>query len=137
MNFTPAEFILARSEAFSRGDFGFIYDSYHSESNFLRQFVDRNEYIEFGKASLSQDYKISSCRILDQKVNADEAQVVFLMEMKVHDTMQSFAELAWLRCENNTWLYHRGLKISSEDLPDDPKGLSFEDFAKLDHATVF
>ena len=49
--YSPSELIIARSEAFARGDFGFIFDTYHSESNFRRQFPDRDEYLEFGKAS--------------------------------------------------------------------------------------
>ncbi|MBW2688372.1 MAG: hypothetical protein JRC99_00390, partial [Deltaproteobacteria bacterium] len=59
-DYTPPELILARSQAFSRGDFGLIYDSYHSESNFRRQFTERDEYLEFGKASLGKDYQLTS-----------------------------------------------------------------------------
>ncbi|MCK4507207.1 MAG: hypothetical protein KAU27_01615 [Desulfuromonadales bacterium] len=135
--YTPSEMILVRSEAFSRGDFGFIFDTYHSESNFRRQFIERNEYIEFGKASLGQDYQIVGCQILEHQENDDEAQVIFLMELKVHGTLQSFAELAWLRQENDAWCYHRGLKIPNEDLPENPQSLSFADFAKLDPSTIF
>ena len=136
-DYSPAELILARSEAFSRGDFGFIFDTYHSESNFRRQFVERDDYLEFGRSSLGQDYQIICCEVLQHQQNDDEAQVVFLMEMKVHGAAQCFAELAWLRQENNAWCYHRGLKISNEELPESPQSLSFADFAKLDQSTVF
>ena len=134
---TPSEIIIARSEAFSRGDFGFIFDTYHSESNFRRQFVERNEYLEFGASSLGQDYQITRCQVLQFQERDDEAQVIFLMEMKVHGAVQCFAELAWLRQENAAWRYHRGLKISNEDLPESPQLLSFADFAKLDQSTIF
>lgn len=137
MDRTPSELIIARSDAFARGDFGFIYDSYHSESNFRRQFVERSEYIEFGRMTLGQDYQIISCEVLDQKESDDETQVIFLMKMKVHGVVQSFAELAWLRCEDNTWLYHRGLKMTNDDLPDNPQSLCFDDFSTLDQSTVF
>ena len=83
---TPAELILARSQAFCNGNFGFIYDSYHSASNFRRQFDAREEYLQFGKASLGQDYQILRCQVLAEKVCDDEAQVVFLMEVKVLGT---------------------------------------------------
>jgi uncharacterized protein YchJ len=135
--YTPPELILARSEAFSRGDFGFIYDSYHSESSFRRQFIARDEYLDFAQSSLSQDYQITHCEVLQHQQNDDEAQVVFLMEMKVHGVVQRFAELAWLRQENNVWCYHRGLKIPNGELPESPQSLSFADFAKLDQSTVF
>jgi uncharacterized protein YchJ len=134
---TPAELILARSQAFCSGNFGFIFDSYHSGSNFRRQFVAREEYLQFGKASLGQDYQILSCQVLAEKVCVQEAQVVFLMQMKVHGDEQRYAELAWLRCEGGAWRYHRGQKMSAEDFPEDPRALSFADFAKLDPTTIF
>ena len=135
--YTPSELILARSEAFSRGDFSLIFDTYHSESNFRRQFIERSEYLEFGTSSLGQDYQITNCQVLQFQEKDDEAQVIFLMEMKVHGAVQCFAELAWLRQENDAWRYLRGLKISNEDLPESPQLLSFSDFAKLDQSTIF
>jgi SEC-C motif-containing protein len=134
---TPAELILARNQAFRKGDFGFIYDSYHSESNFRQQFLTRNEYLHFGRTCLSQDYRILKCQILAEKVSARESQVVFLIEMKVRGLVQLYAELAWLRCENAAWRYHRGQKMTAEDLPEDYYALSFSDFDKLDPATIF
>jgi uncharacterized protein YchJ len=136
-SYTPSELILARSQAFSCGDFNFIYDSFHSESNFRRQFIERNEYLEFAQSSLGQDYQITSCQILDEKVDGHESQVIFLMEMKFQGSMQQYAELAWLRQENGAWCYHRGLKISNEELPEIPQTLSFADFATLDQSAVF
>lgn len=135
--YTPPEIIVARSEAFSRGDFGFIFDTYHSESNFRRQFVERDEYFEFGTATLGQDYQITRCQVLQFQEKGDEAQVIFLIEMKAHGTLQCFAELAWLRQDNDAWRYHRGLKISNEDLPENPQSLCFADFAKRDQSTIF
>lgn len=134
---TPAELILARSQAFCCGNYGFIFDSYHTESNFRRQFVARDDYLQFGKASLGQDYQILSCQVLAEKVRDQEAQVVFLMQMKAHGDEQLYAELAWLRREGGAWRYHRGLKMCAEDLPEDPRVLSFADFAKIDPATIF
>ena len=135
--YSPPELILARSEAFSRGDFGFIFDTYHSESNFRRQFLERDEYLDYGEENLGQDYQITSCQVLECQENDDEAQVIFMMEMKVHGTVQRFAELALLRQENEAWCYHRGLKISNDELPENPQSLSFADFANLDQAAVF
>ncbi len=135
--YTPAELIIARSQAFSRGDFGFIYDSCHSESNFRRQFVQRDEYLQFGQANLVNDYQITSCQVLAERIGSYESQIIFLMEMKFQGELQCYAELAWLRRENNAWRYHRGQKITAEELPESPESLDFADFARLDPATVF
>lgn len=134
---TPSELILARSQAFSRGDFGFIYDSYHSASNFRRQFFERDDYLQYGQASLCQDYWILNCQILAESVSAHESKVIFLMEMKVQGSVQRYAELAWLRTENEAWRYHRGQKITAEELPEHPESLGFADFARLDQTTIF
>ena len=134
---SPAEVIVRRSEAFARGDFGFIYDSYHADSNFRRQFTSREEYLTFGRDSLIQDYRIVSCQILIEHVEACESQVVFLMEIKAQGKLQRYAELAWLRREDAAWRYHRGQKMMSEEFPGDPHKLSLTDFAGLDPATIF
>ncbi len=134
---TPAELIVARCEAFARGDFGFIYDSYHSESNFRCQFAARDEYLSFSRDGLSQDYRIVNCQILAERVTDHESQVVFLIKMYAHGELQRYAELAWLRLENAAWRYHRGQKMSAEEFPTDPYKLHFADFAKLDPATIF
>lgn len=135
--YSPSELIIARSEAFSRGDFGFIFDTYHSESNFRRQFTERDDYLEFGRTSLGHDYQISRCQVLQKKEDKVEAQVIFLMEMKVHGVTQFFVELAWLRREESAWRYHRGQKVTQDELPEDPRSLTFSDFAKRDPSTIF
>jgi SEC-C motif-containing protein len=135
--YSPSELIVARSEAFARGDFGFIFDTFHSESNFRRQFADRDDYLEFGKASLGADYEIIRCLILQEQESEDEGQVIFLMEMKVQGAVQQFVELAWLHREEKAWRYHRGQKVPQDELPEDPQSLSFADFAKRDPSTIF
>jgi len=54
---SPSQFILARVDAFKRCDFGFIFDSYHRDSNFRRQFADRDEYIRYGWANLGKEFR--------------------------------------------------------------------------------
>jgi len=135
--FTPSELILARSRAFSRGDFAFIFDSYHSDSNFRRQFAERKEYLQFARTGPGRDYQIRSCMILDEFVGAAESQVVFLLEMEFHGRAQRYVELAWLRREDDAWRYHRGQKITEDELPEDPESLRVADFAGLDPSTIF
>ena len=136
-DYTPSELILERSAAFTRGDFGFVFDSYHSESNFRRQFFEREEYLDYGQSSLAGEYQIDSCQILAEEVKADVAQVIFLVQMKVRGAAFRYAELAWLVREDAGWRYHRGQKINDEDLPEAPHLLTFSDFAKLDPETIF
>lgn len=135
--YTPSELIRARAQAFAHGDFGFIYDSCHSSSNFRRQFPERDDYLQYGRASLSKDYRIISCRVLDESNDAYEPRVIFLMVMLVLGIVQQYAELAWLRMENGAWRYHRGQKIAADELPGQPEKLSFDDFARLDPSTIF
>lgn len=134
---TPADLILARNRAFVNGDFGLVYDSYHSESNFRRQFESRDEYIQLGQTSLSQDFKIVDCQILEELVAGSQAQVIFLMKMQAQGQLQSYAELSWMELEGGAWRYMRGLKMTQEELPENPEKLSLADFAKLDHSTIF
>jgi len=136
-SYTPSELIMARTEAFVSGDFGFIYDSYHPESNFRRQFPDRGEYCRYGVESLSPDYKIIDCRVLDEDCGDGESRVLFLMRMHVQGTSLQFAELAWLKKEGQAWRYHRSQKMTSSELPAEPETLSFRDFSGLDPDTIY
>ncbi len=134
---SPVELILERSRAFGRANFGFIFDSFHSGSNFRRQFTSRSAYITFGRENLEGNFRILNCRVLADDLLEDEARVIFLLDMVANDVRQTFAELAWLRREEGGWRYHRGLKITGEDLPEKPEELGFADFEKLDQRLVF
>ncbi|MDH3999464.1 MAG: YchJ family metal-binding protein [Desulfuromonadales bacterium] len=134
---TPSELILARCQAFKDADYGLIYDSYHSQSNFMRQFPARDEYLAYARSSLGPDFSIRQCKILAEDVGADEARVLLLMEMTAHGAALIFVELAWLKVEAGCWKYHRGHKMTEDDLPSDPESVRFDDFAKLDPGTIF
>jgi SEC-C motif-containing protein len=137
INLTPKDLILARTDAFRRADFGFIYDSYHSDSNFRQQYDDREEYIRFGWASLGKDFRIEHCEIIRHDLERSEARVIYLMEITVQGELKRYAELAWLRLEVGAWRYHRGQKMDEEDLPEDPSQLTFDDFNNLEPKIVF
>lgn len=134
---SPAELILERSHAFGRGDFGFVFDSFHSGSNFRRQFATRTEYLSYAHESLGRDFRILACEVLQSDLCDEEARVIYLLEMEFAGAPQRFAELAWLRHEAGAWRYHRGLKITEEELPENPEALGFADFAKRDQGLVF
>ena len=65
---SPAELVLRRRDAYAEGDFAFIYDTYHPDSNFRAQFSNRRAYISLGKKSLQRDFHIDQCRILKEVV---------------------------------------------------------------------
>jgi uncharacterized protein YchJ len=134
---SPAELIVERSRAFGRADFGFIFDSCHTESNFRAQFTDRDEYIQFGWANLGKEFKILRCDVLHEDCGDDESRVIFFLEMMVHGESQCYAELAWLVREENAWRYHRGQKMEAERLPADLKELGFADFEALSPQIIF
>jgi uncharacterized protein YchJ len=134
---SPAALMQARCRAFQAGDFGFIYDSYHSASNFRRQFDDREAYQSYGQTCLAEEFRIIDWRLLDQQADADEAAVVVLMTVVYQGVRQTYAELAWLKKERHQWRYHRGQRMSAEELPEEPDRMKIGDFAKLDPNTVF
>lgn len=134
---TPAKIILLRNRAFSDGDFGLIYDSYHPDSNFRRQFPDRNEYIQIGRNTLSHDYRIVKCQILDEAITGQEARIIFFMQITANEQTLRYAELAWFLKHKGQWRYHRGQKMTNDELPENPESIGFNDFERLDSATIF
>ena len=136
-SFDPSDVILARSEALRRADYGFVYDSYHSQSNFRQHFPQRDDYIQFGWASLGKDFKVRHCHVIHKEIGLVEARVIYLMEMEVNGQAQRYAELAWLQREGQAWRYHRGQKMEQEQLPDDPDSLSFADFDQLEPKIIY
>jgi SEC-C motif-containing protein len=134
---SPSELIFERNSAFARSDFGFIFDSYHPDSGFRRQFHDRNEYIQYGQSSLGPEYTIDKCQILAERSAGSEKQLICLMEITNQGVPVLYAELAWFRQEDGQWLYHRSQKMTADELPQNPEALDFADFEKLDPGTIF
>lgn len=127
----PAEVILARTAAFRQGNFGWIYESFHSESHFRRQFCHRTAYVQFAADQLQRDFEITDCQILKQDQCGDEARVIFLMQIVMQGQARSYAELAWLRRERGGWHYHRGQKWDDPG-PEDLRDLDFSAFDRLE-----
>lgn len=114
---SPSALILARAEAFRRCDFGFIFDSYHADSNFRRQFPERDEYVRYGWASLGKDFRILACSVVREAVADRAARVILLMEIELHGARQRYAELAWLEDDGAGWRYRCGQKLPQDDWP--------------------
>ncbi|NJC87583.1 MAG: hypothetical protein FIB02_03485 [Desulfuromonas sp.] len=134
---TPAQLILARVEAFRRCDFGFIFDSYHSDSNFRRQFADREEYIRYGWANLGREFRIHACTILREEVVEHSARVIFSLEFELHGARQGYAELAWLEDAGEGWRYRCGQKLTTEEQPVPADRLDFRHFDEASNKVLY
>ncbi len=133
----PSEFIQARAEAFKQADYGFVFDSYHTDSMFRQQFTDRDEYIHFGWANLGKEFRIRECRVLKEDVASSGARVIYFMEFEISGQCQAYAELAWLQREEGAWRYHRGQKITADELPCPLDQIDFDTFDQIGEKAIF
>lgn len=124
----PTELIAARVEAFRRGDFGFIFDSYHPDSFFREQFPERSAYLAFAAEHLAGRIRIECCRILREELGASVARVIFYQRIQVAGEVQETFELARLYREQGRWFYHSSQKLSREEFAGAPEQLDFIHF---------
>jgi len=134
---SAAQLILARAEAFRRCDFGFIFDSYHPDSNFRRQFADREEYIRYGWANLGKEFRVLDCTIVREEAGEEGARVIFVMEFEFHGERQRYAELAWLDAAGDRWFYHCGQKLTADELPVPVGDLEFRHFEEVSDKVIY
>lgn len=134
---SPSQLILSRVEAFRRCDFGFIYDSCHPDSNFRRQFPDRDEYIRHGWANLGKEFRILACAIIREETGDGRARVIFSLEFEMHGTRQLYAELAWLEDSGAGWLYRCGQKLTPDEFPVPVARLDFCHFDEAPNKVLY
>lgn len=134
---SPAALILARCRAFREGDFGFIYDSYHPESFFRRQFSNRADYVRHGRTALGRDFQIDECRILREETGAAESRVIFYLDTRFKGTRAQSVELAFLRLEEGGWRYHSSQKLTAEEACKVIEEIDFEDFERVKEKVFF
>ena len=134
---SPAQLILARVEAFRRCDFGFIFDSYHQDSSFRRQFPDRDDYIRYGWATLGKDFRILSCTLLREELAGTTARVIYLLGFELHGELQRYAELAWLEDAGEGWRYRCGQKLTPEEWPVPAGRLDFSHFDNVAEKVIY
>lgn len=132
----PAQVIRARIDAFARSDFALIYDSYHAESNFRRQFARRDDYLRYAREHLDGVFRIGDAQILHDDLLDGEARVITLWQVESGGETLRYAELAWLRHERGAWRYHRGQRWD-EQLPADVDVIDFNAFERLEPRIVF
>jgi len=134
---SPTELIIDRVDAFRRGDFGAIFDSYHQDANFRRQFPDRESYIRYGWAHLGKEFRIRGCTVLREEIKGDEARVIFWLEFELHGVRHGVAELAWLQRSAGDWRYRCGQKLTAEELPVPLAQLDFVHFDDLAEKVIY
>ena len=134
---SPSDLILARVDAFKRCDFGFIFDSYHRDSNFRRQFDDREEYIRYGWANLGKEFRIRGCVIVREEVAVGSARVIFTLEFELHGQRQHYAELAWLENDGEGWFYRCGQKLTADEFPVPASQLEFRHFEEAPDKVLY
>jgi len=134
---SPSELILAKAQAFRQADYGFIYDSYHSQSSFRQQFDDREDYIRFGWANLGKDFRILECRVLKAESASPEPRVICYMKIEANGQDYAYAELTWLQEEEGALRCHRSQKIELAELPRPLNELDFIDFEQFEPKAIF
>lgn len=112
---TPSQLVEARAKAFDCNDFGFIYDTYHPESNFRLQFPDRNEYLAYGKTTFNSDYRIEVCRVLHEKMTTECARVLFYLKVHYQGNCEEYIELSEFRPVDHCWRYLSSHKMSCSE----------------------
>jgi SEC-C motif-containing protein len=134
---SPSQVLLARSRAFSEGDFGLVYDSYHPDSNFCRQFPDRQAYLDYARSVLATDFVIRECRILREKVEGNQARVIFYLDtMFLGQQAESF-ELALLLRTPGGWRCHSGQKLLRSEFAGKIDEIDWDDFEKAKEKVFF
>ncbi len=134
---TPSELVKARARAFGEGDFAFIYDTYHPDSYFLRQFPQRRAYIRHGESTLSEDFEIHECRIIKDEVAGEEARVIFYLDTLFQGERAESFELSFFQMTSCGWRYHSSQKMTREDYQGGIDDLDWEDFEKVKDKVFF
>jgi len=122
------QFLKQRFAALKSGDYAAVYDSYHADAPFLRQFGERNIYIEFARQQLeSIELKKWSC--LQQRIVTDgQLEVLLSMEIGTVSGPQFLYELALLIDTEAGWRYHSAQKLSADDYIGTPEKIDFSLF---------
>jgi SEC-C motif-containing protein len=134
---SPSQVILARSRAFSEGDFGRVYDSYHPDSNFCRQFPDRQAYLDYARSVLATDFVIRECRILRKKVEGRAARLILYLDTMFRGQKAASFELALLLRTPGGWRYHSGQKLLRSEFAGKIDEIDWDDFEKAKEKVFF
>ena len=128
---TAVQFLENRFSALAAGNYGAVYDSYHDDAPFIKQFSDCHTYLCFAQQQLSS-IVIKNWRCLRQRTHDDkQLEAILVMEVAVDDEFQYFYELALLIETDSGWCYHSAQKLGMDDYPGSPDLI---DFCHFDNA---
>lgn len=134
---SPAELLLARCRAFGSGDFAFVYDSYHPDSNFRRQFPDRREYLEYARTVLATDFSIADCRILRERRAGEEAEIILYLDILFRGERRECFERVFLRRFAGGWRYLAAQKLDRTDFGGAVDSIDWTDFERARDKVYF
>ena len=137
LDLTPSELVRRRGEAFSAGDFAFIYDTYHPDSNFRAQFSSRKAYIALGRDSLGRDFRIDQCRVLKEEIGADEARVLFYLATRFRGQAEETFELSRFLPTAGGWRYHSSQKLGRDEFAGAVEEIDWSDFEAVKDKVFF
>lgn len=118
LNLSPAKLVEARVTAFRNNNFGFIFDTFHPDSNFRIQFPDRNQYIAYGLSTLDSDYKIETCKIIEERIDSTKAHVLFYLKVSYQGNEDEYFELSEFHTVEQNWLYVQSHKLPCSEFGD-------------------
>lgn len=126
LNLSPAKLVEARVAAFRSNNFGFIFDTFHPDSNFRIQFPNREEYISYGLSTLDSDYQIEICEIIDEKIDTIKARVLFYLKVSYQGNYDEYYELSEFHRMEQTWLYVQSHKLPCSEFNDPTDKITME-----------
>ncbi|GAB4164010.1 MAG: hypothetical protein Tsb0017_00600 [Geothermobacteraceae bacterium] len=124
----PETLLRQRIDAFRRGEFGFIYDSYHSEAPFLRQFPDREDYLSYAREEIAGRITIERFRLLRSRSSGDRAELIFHQLLRGEGGYQESFEMAVLLREGGLWRYLGSSRMDRSHYRGRVEDLDFDHF---------
>lgn len=134
---TPAQLVQARCAAFQRGDFGFIYDSYHADSPFRGLYPQRQSYLRQGQGELLRDYRITECRVLREEVGEGEARVLFYLATTYQGQVAETFELSRFLTTAEGWRYLSSQKLERHEFAGAIEEIDWEAFEQVKDQIYF
>lgn len=134
---TPAQLVNARCAAFQRGDFGFIYDSYHPDSPFRGLYPERQSYLRQGQGELMRDYRITECRVLKEEIGESEARVLFYLATTYQGTAGETFELSSFLTTASGWRYLSSQKLERDEFAGAIEEIDWEAFERVKEQIFF
>jgi SEC-C motif-containing protein len=134
---TPAQLVQARCTAFQRGDFGFIYDSYHPDSPFRSLYPQRQAYLRQGQGELLRDYRIDECRVLREEIGGSQARVLFYLVTSFQGAAAETFELSSFLPTAAGWRYLSSQKLERQEFAGALEEIDWEAFDRVKDRIFF